>query len=309
MCFFSYYFSLQKGLPVSRDCPDLSVHRKMLPIQQKTDIIDKEQYRVLLEEEFCETPEGERMIVCNNCGASYADDAPRCPYCGGDNFGRSVQMHEDAVNELKREKRQWEEKPQRMAKTGMSLTAKILIVAIVVGLLLSAAAFIGIRIHAAASGSREQAMKEKLEKMYQQQDYSGICTYLEKHNELYDQAFRKYRLVEKLEDYTANYVITPDGQYLEQLIWEGRAEELDDVKYITDALCICQESEDADYKYGEQEAVTYYREYCYTYLEEHYALTEEEIKEVMDGYDPSDKDNQSNLERMMQERAFSHLTE
>ena len=37
--------------------------------------------------------------------------------------------------------------------------------------------------------------------------------------------------------------------------------------------------------------------------------TEEEIKEVMDGYDPSDKDNQSNLERMMQERAFSHLTE
>ena len=71
------------------------------------------------------------MIVCNNCGASYEDDEPRCPYCGGDNFGRSVQMHEDAVNELKREKRQWEEKPQRMAKTGMSLTAKILIVAIV----------------------------------------------------------------------------------------------------------------------------------------------------------------------------------
>ena len=161
----------KEGLSLEADCPSFSAHRKMLPIQQKTDIIDKEQYRVLLEEEFCEAPEGETMIVCNNCGASYADDAPRCPYCGGDNFGRSVQMHEDAVNELK---------PQRMAKTGMSLTAKILIVAIVVGLLLSAAAFIGIRIHAAASGSREQAMKEKLEKMYQQQDYSGICTYLEK---------------------------------------------------------------------------------------------------------------------------------
>lgn len=152
-------------------------------------------------------------------------------------------------------------------------------------------------------------MKEKLEKMYQQQDYSGICTYLEKHNELYDQAFRKYRLVEKLEDYTANYVITPDGQYLEQLIWEGRAEELDDVKYITDALCICQESEDADYKYEEQEAVTYYREYCYTYLEEHYALTKEEIREVMTGYDPADEANQSNLEQEMQKRAFAHLAE
>ena len=79
----------------------------MLPIQQKTDIIDKEQYRVLLEEEFCETPEGERMIVCNNCGASYADDAPRCPYCGGDNFEKSVQVHEDTINDLKREKQQY----------------------------------------------------------------------------------------------------------------------------------------------------------------------------------------------------------
>ena len=67
MCFFSYYFSLQKGLPVSRDCPSFSAHRKMLPIQQKTDIIDKEQYRVLLEEDFCETPEGDRKNRCPVC--------------------------------------------------------------------------------------------------------------------------------------------------------------------------------------------------------------------------------------------------
>ena len=88
------------------------------------------------------------------------------------------------INELKREKRQWEEKPQRMAKTGMSLTAKILIVAIVAGLLLSAAAFMWPYAFARLlPDSREQAMQEKLEKMYQQQDYSGICTYLEKHND------------------------------------------------------------------------------------------------------------------------------
>ncbi|MBS5060044.1 hypothetical protein, partial [Roseburia hominis] len=42
MCFFFYYFSLQKGLSVSSDCPAFLVHRKMLPIQEKTDIIDKE---------------------------------------------------------------------------------------------------------------------------------------------------------------------------------------------------------------------------------------------------------------------------
>ena len=306
---FSYYFSLQKGLPVSSDCSSFSVHRKMLPIQQKTDIIDKEQYRVLLEEEFCETPEGERMIVCNNCGASYADDAPRCPYCGGDNFEKSVQVHEDTINDLKREKQQWEEKPQRVAKAGMSMAAKVLITVIVAGLLISAGIYVAMRIHTVASDNREQAVLEKLEKMYQQQDYSGICTYMKKHNTLYGEAFRKYRLVETLENDTKDYLITPEGEYLERIIREKKPTGLSDVSYIIDALIVCQKSEAADYKYEEQEAVAYYREYCSAYLNEHYELTEEEIKEVMDGYDPSDKDNQSNLERMMQERAFSHLTE
>ena len=50
------------------------------------------------------------MIICKNCGAEYDDEQDRCPYCGGDNFGKSVQLHEDMINELKREKRQWEKK-------------------------------------------------------------------------------------------------------------------------------------------------------------------------------------------------------
>ena len=46
------------------------------------------------------------MIICKNCGAEYDDEQDHCPYCGGDNFGKSVQVHEDMMNELKREKRQ-----------------------------------------------------------------------------------------------------------------------------------------------------------------------------------------------------------
>ena len=87
------------------------------------------------------------MIVCNNCGASYADDAPRCPYCGGDNFEKSVQVHEDTINDLKREKQQWEEKPQRVAKAGMSMVAKVLITVIVAGLLISAGIYVAMRLH------------------------------------------------------------------------------------------------------------------------------------------------------------------
>ena len=52
------------------------------------------------------------MIICKNCGAEYDDEQDRCPYCGGDNFGKSVQVHEDMMNELEREKKRWKEMPE-----------------------------------------------------------------------------------------------------------------------------------------------------------------------------------------------------
>lgn len=189
------------------------------------------------------------------------------------------------------------------------MAAKVLITVIVAGLLISAGIYVAMRIHTVASDNREQAVLEKLEKMYQQQDYSGICTYMKKHNTLYGEAFRKYRLVETLENDTKDYLITPEGEYLERIIREKKPTGLSDVSYIIDALIVCQKSEAADYKYEEQEAVAYYREYCSAYLNEHYELTEEEIWEVMTGYDLADEANQSNLEQEMQKRAFAHLAE
>ena len=55
------------------------------------------------------------MIICKNCGAEYDDEQDRCPYCGGDNFGKSVQVHEDMMNELEREKKRWKEMPEKVA--------------------------------------------------------------------------------------------------------------------------------------------------------------------------------------------------
>ena len=65
------------------------------------------------------------MIICKNCGAEYDDEQDRCPYCGGDNFGKSVQVHEDMMNELEREKKRWKEMPEKVAGKGMSWTAKL----------------------------------------------------------------------------------------------------------------------------------------------------------------------------------------
>ena len=75
------------------------------------------------------------MIICKNCGAEYDDEQDRCPYCGGDNFGKSVQLHEDMINELKREKRQWEKMPEKVAGKGMSWTAKLGVAAVILSLI------------------------------------------------------------------------------------------------------------------------------------------------------------------------------
>ena len=34
---------------------------------------------------------------------------------------------------------------------------------------------------------------------------------------------------------------------------------------------------DAYYKYEEEDAVAYYKEYCYDYMKEHYEISEDEI--------------------------------
>ena len=60
------------------------------------------------------------------------------------------------------------------------MAARVLITAGVAGLLISAGIYVAMRIHTVASDNREQAVLEKLEKMYQQQDYSRSVPYVKK---------------------------------------------------------------------------------------------------------------------------------
>ena len=103
------------------------------------------------------------MIICKNCGAEYDDEQDRCPYCGGDNFGRSVQVHEDMMNELKREKRQWEKMPEKVAGKGMSWTAKLGIAAVIMVAVICIIVFIVSSISHKVSYRVEQKNLEKLE--------------------------------------------------------------------------------------------------------------------------------------------------
>ena len=169
------------------------------------------------------------MIVCNNCGASYADDAPRCPYCGGDNFEKSVQVHEDTINDLKREKQQWEEKPQRVAKAGMSMAAKVLITVIVAGILISAGIYVAMRIHTVASDNREQAVLEKLEKMISSRTTAeSLCLYEKAQQHCMVKHFGASTGCRDTGKRYKGLSITPEGEYLriirEKTNWTERCE-------------------------------------------------------------------------------------
>ena len=103
------------------------------------------------------------MIICKNCGAEYDDEQDRCPYCGGDNFGKSVQVHEDMMNELEREKKRWKEMPEKVAGKGMSWTAKLGIAAVIMVAVICIIVFIVSSISHKVSYRVEQKNLEKLE--------------------------------------------------------------------------------------------------------------------------------------------------
>ena len=132
------------------------------------------------------------MIICKNCGAEYDDEQDRCPYCGGDNFGKSVQVHEDTIHDLEREKRQWEKMPEKVAGKGMSWTAKLGIAAVIMVAVICIIVFIVSSISHKVSYRVEQKNLEKLESLYQSGDYEGICEYLKTVEYTYQSYFDKY---------------------------------------------------------------------------------------------------------------------
>ena len=216
------------------------------------------------------------MIICKNCGAEYDDEQDRCPYCGGDNFGKSVQVHEDMMNELKREKRQWEKMPEKVAGKGMSWTAKLGIAAVIMVAVICIIVFIVSSISHKVSYRVEQKNLEKLESLYQSGDYEGICEYLKTVEYTYQSYFDKYTEIAGMQRYL-NYLNDEDDFYLQWIVENDKADALSNISYIVSILNECQEAADAYYKYEEEDAVAYYKEYCYDYMKEHYEISEDEI--------------------------------
>ena len=246
------------------------------------------------------------MIICKNCGAEYDDEQDRCPYCGGDNFGKSVQVHEDTIHDLEREKRQWEKMPEKVAGKGMSWTAKIGIGTVIAVVIICIIVFIVSSISRKVSYQVEQKNLEKLESLYQSGDYEGICEYLKKVGHTYQSYFDKYTEVAGMQRYL-NYLNDEDDSYLQWIVENDKADALSNISYIVSILNQCQEAADAYYKYEEKDAVAYYTEYCYDYMKEHYEISEDEIKSCIDEAGGLTYDDKDQITEALQKLAISRL--
>ncbi|MGN0341250.1 MAG: hypothetical protein ACI4DO_00490 [Roseburia sp.] len=246
------------------------------------------------------------MIICKNCGAEYDENTERCPYCGGDNFKKSVQTHEEKLRDLHEEKKKWENMPDKVAHRMTSFTAKGIIFAVIGVMVFCLLLFAGIKLKNRIVNNRDETAIEKLEEMYQKGDYAGILEYMDTLENPYQKKFEKYYQIVKMERPLTS-LFEEDEEYLQYLAMENLPPS--NIQNIVWTLEQCQVCEDAYYKYDEQDIVEDYREQCYDYLEEQYGIPRQETQEVLEEAGGVCEDNEDEVIEELEQRAISHLKE
>ena len=109
------------------------------------------------------------MIICKNCGAEYDDEQDRCPYCGGDNFGKILFRCMKTRSMIWNVKKwQWEKMPEKggwqkecrgRQSLGIAAVIMVAVICIIVFIVSSISHKVSYRV--------EQKNLEKLESLYQ----------------------------------------------------------------------------------------------------------------------------------------------
>ncbi|MCI5620783.1 MAG: hypothetical protein MR355_04360 [Lachnospiraceae bacterium] len=246
------------------------------------------------------------MITCKNCGADYDENTERCPYCGGDNFEKSVRTHQEKISGLHQEKKRWEAMPDKVAQKMVSLTMKIVICAVIGVVLVCILLFAGTRIKNSVMNKMDAAAIEKLEEMYQNGDYTGISKYMDKLGNPTRPKYEKYNQIVILEE-LLSHIQKEDEGYLQFLVRENEVPT--NITYIVWILKECQFYENEYYKYDEQDVVEAYRKWCYDFMEEQYGLPREEAEGVFEAAGEVNWDNEDEVRKDLEQRALAHLKE
>lgn len=230
-------------------------------------------------------------MICKNCGGTYEETQELCPYCGAENEKRArmvqreyVEQKRDLVDEVQ------STVAKKKAKRISNYVAGICFLAVVVFLVYAAGTW------AISKKQSEQALEQQMKKInalesyYQNEEFDQMAEYI-RENRIYGVSYGKYTEIADL--YTAYKRNKPDLEMCrERLYIYGKVEP---EEIVWDMICALNEMHQIDemrkkdFVYGNEEEAMEIWDLYMTKMKEIFLFTEEEIEEVLSGFE-MDKD-------------------
>lgn len=229
-------------------------------------------------------------MYCKNCGAEYENDLAECPYCGAENYKKSVEEHRKVVNDYQQKTQNIRMLPQRVSRKAVKLVGIFLIAIVVIAIVGSFIVGKVQEIESEREYKERMGTLEELEELYQAGEYLELYRmWQEDRYDGYRGAFAKYW---RVGDLANHYEECLDGVeddielalMAEEIGMSNGEECLSTIGYCILGMTYCKQYESEDYPYGEEDGVIYYYEKSMAFLKEYFLLTEEEIEQGIDYY-------------------------
>lgn len=227
-------------------------------------------------------------MICKNCGAEIDDGLLLCPYCKTENEEVAHAEHKEEINEILDKAEELATRPERIAeKVNHKISRAACFVAAGFAVLLLLV-FVISRILGDTSGNKQEKKVAKLEKFYVAGDYAGMSECLDSMEDAYGALFQKYRSVQRAYRYMDE--MESDYRNIKEYREDDVSERVRESQAFVvalylgnsrDVLHMVEEAEAEGFRYGESEAMLFFREEVYRLMKEYAGITEEEIQRYM----------------------------
>lgn len=220
-------------------------------------------------------------MICKNCGAEIDDTLLLCPYCNTENETVAAEEHRDEVNTILDQAEELKTRPERIANKVDHKLGRMACYGVAGFVVLLLAVFIVSRIIGDPSIKKMEKKIAKLESFYAAGDYAGMSECLDGMEDSFGEQFKKYRNVQKIYRWMGNQANSYEiiKEYREKKAQGTSQTDITRRALGTgrDLLHEIEQAEAAGFRYGESEAMLYFREEIYRMMKEATDITEEEI--------------------------------
>ena len=134
-------------------------------------------------------------MICENCGAEYNKNNLKCPYCNSENLKAAGKLKEQILEKYDREAQEMAESiPKKAVRNWTKYIIWGMLIFLSIIVVITIFAFVGGRISAVFRHSQEQRQMERLEELFQAQDWEEMSKYIDD-NDIYNRIFAKYTQV------------------------------------------------------------------------------------------------------------------